>query len=397
MVFRRCTVGHCIAAAAALAALALGLAGEAGAAAAPSARVRAFFSGHSLLDNPLPDWVELIATSRGETLGWEEQLVLGSPIRVRTKGNDPNAAGYPGYALGKSKSGGRIDVLAELARPTQLAPGEKYQRLVITERNDLLGTIKWENTIEHLRHFHDRLVEQDAHASTLLYQVWPDIDKTRADAWLAYVEREIFVWECVAERVNQTLAADGRSDRIGVVPGGLALAELVKRALAGGVPGIEGARAARLDAIFGDEVHLNPVGVYLLAAVHYAALFGKSPVGAAGPPSVNAAALPVLQQIAWDTVSGYRARAAHPPSLAECGKRIANEACPEYYRLSGKPERVAGCKSWAEPDAPFAPASPVGGRVPEAGVSKAAFVGLGGLAAALAALFCFLFTRRAPR
>jgi hypothetical protein len=318
-------------------------------------RARVFFSGHSLLDNPLPDWVELIATSRGQTLGWEEQIVLGSPIRVRTKGNDPELPEFAGYRLGKRKNGGQLDVLAELASPTELAAGETYERLVITERNDLLGTIQWEDTAGYLRHFHDRLVEKNAQAGTLLYQCWPDIDKAEAEAWLAYVERELFVWECVAERVNQTLAGEGRHDRVGIVPGGLALAGLVKRALAGEVPGIDGTRAQRLDTIFGDEVHLEPVGVYLLAAVHYAALFGASPVGAAGPPSVSAAALPVLQQLAWDTVSNYRSRARHPPSLAECGTRVANEICPAYYRLRGKPEKVAGCKSWAEPDAPFSP------------------------------------------
>jgi len=374
----------------------LALPGWAAAAPAKGARQRVFFSGHSLLDNPLPDWVELIAESRGQTLGWQEQLVLGSPIRVRTKGNDVEAAGYPGYALGKSKSGGSIDVLAELARPTQLAPGEKYQRLVITERNDLLGTVQWENTIGYLRHFHDRLVEQDASASTLLYQVWPDIDKTQADAWLAYVERELVLWECVAGRVNQNLANDGRKDRVAIIPGGLALSVLVKRALAGGVPGIDGTRAQRLDAIFGDEVHLNPVGVYLLAAVHYAALYGESPVGAAGPAQVSPAVLPVLQQIAWDTVSGYRARAARPPALAECGQRAASELCPAYYRLSGKPERVSGCKSWAEPDGPFSAPAPVG-SLPSDGAPRKAFVWLVGLVPLFAAFAYHRLRRRATR
>jgi hypothetical protein len=352
-----------------------------------------FFSGHSLLDNPLPDWVELIAASRGQTLGWAEQIVLGSPIRVRTKGNDTTLPGFTGYQLGKGKSGGKLDVLRELASPTELAPGEKYQRLVITERNDLLGTIQWEDTTGYLRHFHDRLVEQDAQAGTLLYQCWPDIDKAEADAWVTYVERELFVWECVAEQVNQSLAGEGRKDRVGIVPGGLALAELVKRSLAGGVPGVEGTRAQRLDAIFGDEVHLNPVGVYLLAAVHYAALFGASPVGAAGPANVNAAALPVLQQLAWDTVSGYRARAAQPPSLAECSARVANELCPAYYRLRGKPEKVAACKSWSAPDAPFAAPRPQG-AVPPDGARLPALAGLGGLAAALLSGLALYFKRR---
>ena len=74
----------------------------------------------------------------------------------------------------------------------------------------------------------------------------------------------------------------------------------------------------------------------------------------------------------------------------------ADELCPAYYRLSGKPERVTGCKSWAEPDAPFAPARPVGALGTES-LSRAAFVGLGGFAAALMALFYYFRSRRAAR
>lgn len=331
----------------------LGASGAAGV--EPGARQRAsvFFSGHSLLDNPLPDWIELIAESKGDSLGWQEQIVLGSPIRVRTKGDDPEAAGHPGYQLGKSKSAGEIDVLRELKSPSALRPGEKYERLVITERNDLIGTIRWENTLGHLRHFHDRLVEQNAGASTLLYQCWPDIDKQDAAAWLRYVEQELLAWECVAAQLNQALGAEQRTDRVAVIPGGLALGKLVQRALAGQVPGISGSPNQRLDAIFTDHVHLEPPGIYLLAAVHYATLFGKSPVGAAAPAEVSAAARPVLQQLAWDTVQGYRSRAAQAPTLAECRARIASEVCPAYYRLRGKPEKVAQCEEWAAPDGPL--------------------------------------------
>jgi hypothetical protein len=319
-------------------------------------RLRVFYSGHSLLDNPLPDWTELIAVSRGDSLGWQEQIVIGSPIRVRTKGDDAKAAGFPGYQLGKSKGGGKIDVLRELQAPTALAHGEKYERLVITERNDLLGTIQWEGTIGYLRHFHDRIVEHGEQGRSLLYQVWPDIDKKNAAAWLAYVEQELFVWECVAARVNQSLAAERRGDRVDVIPGGLALRELVRRALAGEVPGVTGTPRARLDAIFGDEVHLQPLGVYLLAAVHYAVLFGKTPVGGAAPREVDRATVPLLQRIAWETVEGYRSRSAASPTLTECRSRIASDVCPAYQRLRGRPEKVTQCTAWASPQGPLADA-----------------------------------------
>lgn len=347
---------------------------------APSSeRANVFFSGHSLLDNPLPDWIELIAASRGDRLAWQEQIVLGSPIRVRTKGDDPEGAAFPGYQLGKGKSGGAIDVLEELAQPTELAPGEKYQRLVITERTDLLGAIQWEGTIGYLRHFHDRLVEHDAQAATLLTQVWPEIDAAAPLRWVEYVESELFVWECVAVQVNRSLEAEGRAARVEVVPAGLALSALVRRALSGGVPGVGGTPEQRVAAIFADDVHLTPLGVYLLAALHYGALFDKPPRGAAGPAEVNAAALPVLQELAWDTLSAYRPRAAQPPSPSECRARIASDLCPAYHRFRGRPERVAECAGWAEADGPLSKARPAAAELP-------AFVGVGASSAAFALL-----------
>lgn len=313
-------------------------------------RSAVLFSGHSLLDNPMPDWVEHIAESRGQSLGWEQQIVLGSPIRVRTKGDDPEAADWPGYTLGKGKSGGGIDVLRELSRPSQLRPGEKYQRLLITERSDLLGAMMWEDTTGFLRHYHDRVVENGGPGSgTLLYQCWPAIDRAAPQVWLKYVRQELFGWECVAAKVNETLRSEGRQDRVAVVPGGVALAALVERALAGGVPGVSGSAPERLDAIFSDDAHLTPLGTYLLAAVHYTAIFGQSPVGARGPAEVPAAALPVLQHIAGDTVSDYRSR-ARQPSLDECRERFANQLCPAYQRFRGREDKVQECGAWASKD-----------------------------------------------
>ncbi len=317
-----------------------------------------FFSGHSLLDNPLPDWVELIAQSRGASLGWEQQIVLGSPIRVRTKGDDPEASGWPGYRLGKSKSGGGIDVLGELGNPTALAQGEKYERLLITERNDFIGAIKWEDTAGYLRDFHARLVSRDSkNASTLLYQCWPDIDKAEPGAWIRYVRDEWFAWQCVAAKVNHSLKASGQRPGVSVVPGGVALAELVERALAGGVPGLVGSPRQRLDRIFSDDVHLTPVGIYLISALHYGALFGESPLGAAGPREVPEELVPLLQRLAWETLTKQAPEIARPPSLAECRKRIATELCPAYYRRRGKPDEAAACGFWASAESPLSDAS----------------------------------------
>ena len=102
-------------------------------------------------------------------------------------------------------------MLRELQHPTQLTTGEKYRRLLITQRTDLIGTLKWEGTVGYLRQFHDRLVENDPLAGSLLYQVWPEIDKNDPMAWLSYLRGELFVWECVAAKVKQTLTDDRRA------------------------------------------------------------------------------------------------------------------------------------------------------------------------------------------
>jgi hypothetical protein len=357
-------------------------AGGAHDAAAPRStlRVRAFFSGHSLLDNPLPNWIEAMAQSRGDSLGWQQQIVLGSPIRIRTRGEDPAAREYSGYRLGRSRAGGPIDVLRELEQPLQLAPGEKYDRLVITERPDLLGTMQWEGTIEYLRDYHDRVVQQNPDASTLLYQVWPDIDRRNPTEWLRYVDQELFAWECVAARVNERLEASGRRDRVRVVPAGLALRALVQLALDGGLPGVEANVAHELDAIFVDDLHLRPIGVYLMAAMHYGVLFGKSPVGAAGPATLNPALVPLLQRLAWDTLSGYQTPSRPAPSFTECSARIAQDICPAYQRIHGHAERAERCGLWTQPDNPLA-----GGPPPDLSPSKLGW-GSGMLLVVLAAL-----------
>jgi hypothetical protein len=326
---------------------------QADSAARAGRRVRAFFSGHSLLDNPLPNWVEAMATSRGESLGWQQQIVLGSPIRVRTRGEDPGAREHSGYRLGRSRAGGPIDVLRELEQPLQLAPGEKYDRLVITERPDLLGAMQWEGTLEYLRDYHERVVQQNPGASTLLYQVWPDIDRADPMQWVRYVEKELFAWECLAARANEPLEAAGRRDRVHVVPGGLALGALVTRALAGDLPGVEGTVAQKLDAIFVDDLHLTPMGVYLIAAVHYGALFDHAPASAARVERVSPALVPILQRIAWETLSAYRARGSPQPTFAECSARIARDVCPAYHRIHHHAARAERCELWTQPNSPL--------------------------------------------
>ncbi len=327
-----------------------GRGGDAGVPFGPRARANVLFSGHSLLDNPVPDWVGDIASAKGDTLNWEQQNVVGSPLRVRTRGN--GSSGWSGYSLGKNRTGSNRDLLAELATPSTIPAGERYDSLLVTERHDPLETVRWENTVGYLRHFHDRLAAHQSDARTYFYQVWPDIDKAAPAPWVTYQTTELLLWECIVGKVNLTLEADSRPKNVVVIPGSVALARLVTAALADEVPGVSGTQRQKLDAIFSDNVHLTPIGQYFIAAVHYASLFGKPPAGAAAADPVAAATAAFLEALAWTAVTDYAdGDFAGARPMSECRARIASEVCPAFYSIRNL--QAQSCTQWADANGPF--------------------------------------------
>jgi hypothetical protein len=318
----------------------------------PRMRARALLSGHSLMDNPLADSLEVIAAGRGRDYGWEQQIVIGSPLRARTRGDNPDASDFPGYSMGKNRSGSQKDMLRELASPTTIGANEHYDALVVTERHDILDVITWEKTVPYLRHYHDRLRTHEPSARTILYQSWWEIDKSNPQAWIDYQTKELVAWECIAAKVNQSLQADGLPQAVTVVPAGLVLARYVERALDGGVPGITGSSSARLDAIFADNVHMTPLGSYVMSAAVYAAIFAETPASATPPSDVDAAAAKAGAEIAWEVVSDYN-RAGNEPwlrSLDQC-RTMVSAMCPDYHTFRGRPVQCGDF--WTAGESPF--------------------------------------------
>lgn len=307
---------------------------------------RVFLSGHSLTDDPLADYVLLIADSLGDDFNYNQQIGIGSPIRVRTLGDSWDNLDWPGYKTGKNRDGMNMDVIAELESPATLGPGEVYDTLVITERHDILDVIRWEDTAGLLRHYHDRLIDGNPAGHTLFYHSWLDVDKNAPQQWIDHEKNALFAWECVASKINHTLAAEGRADRISTLPTGAALVHLVEKILADEVAGIAGTTPQKLDRIFNDNVHMTSLGVYYVALVTYAAVFRGSPVGAAAPDGVDAQTAADMQQIAWDFVRAYyTAPDAGQHTMEECRSVISQQVCGSFWTLLGDPGKIAGCES----------------------------------------------------
>jgi len=312
----------------------------------PRDSARIFLSGHSLTDNPLPEYVLEVAGSLGQDFDFNQQIGIGSPIRVRTLGDSWNNLDWPGYHKGKNRDGFDMDVIAELADPQTLGAGERYDTLVITENHHILDMIRWEDTAGLLRHYHDRLIDGNPAAQTLFYHSWLDIDKAAPQAWIDHEKQALYAWECVASKINLKLEDEGRDDRIAALPVGAALVELVERVLADDVTGITGTTPQRMGAIFNDNVHLTPLGIYFAALVTHAAVFRSSPVGGAVPAGVDPAPAADLQQIAWDHVRGYyTAPNSGRHTMEECRAFVSDNVCTSYWTLKGDAGQIGGCQS----------------------------------------------------
>lgn len=294
--------------------------------------INVFWSGHSLT-RPITTLLQEISTSLGRPMNWNGQHVGGSSIEVRTRGREPGATGWAGYKKGFNRDSEDLDVLAELHSPVTVPDGH-YDALVITEVHILLWALLGADTVRLLRHYHERFIEGNPQGQTYFYESWLDMyDKDNPRKWIDYERAASPVWQCVATRINHSLAAEGRSDRIASLPAAAGLAELVDKATSPpGVPGITSTSTREtLDRLFEDNVHPTTLGAYYVALVSYGFLFDADPAGAWAPPDVSETQAASLQSLAWEFVSDYR-KNNKPLDLEGCRELIRDSFADRYWR-----------------------------------------------------------------
>ncbi len=275
---------------------------------------RMFVSGHSLTNEPVPSYLAAIATGFGFPFSWNRQHLEGSSIKQRTRGTASGDAPWAGYAQGFDRANQPIDVLAEFRRQQE----NPYDALLITEQHSLLGSLVWNGTPVHLRDFQDKFSTHNPNGTTYFFEPWLSLnDKSDPRRWTAYERAAAPVWRCIVGQMNQTLAAEGRRDRIMSLPMALALVHLIEAATQGaGIPGItKDSVRATVDSLVSDDVHLTPLGNYYIALVTFALTFRHPVQGAWHPPEVTAQQASALQAAADVFV---RLPQAPAMPLAEC-------------------------------------------------------------------------------
>jgi hypothetical protein len=278
---------------------------------AAQAPQRLFYSGHSLLDEPLPGDVAMVAASLGTPLQtWRKHTPAGSSIRDR------------------------------LALAAEARPGPGFDTLLVTEQHTLITNLVWNDSARQLRRLHDDFIAANPRGRTWFYASWVyrGADTQR---WIAYERAASPVWQCLTTRLNDDLAAQGRSERIAFLPAAALLAGLVERTDRGELPGIGVAQ------LFRDDVHLTALGSYFMSLAVFATLFERSPVGAAIPSGLDAPAARALQGAAWALVQQERAQ-RQALSAAACQQRTRDFVAPyaAYVRDAIDRPREGAARAW---------------------------------------------------
>lgn len=283
------------------------------------------FSGHSLLDQPIADYFAAIATGAGLTVDWQRQHINGSPIAARTKGTGPYPDGFlpwNGYASGANRVGSGLDLVAHFRNVTAVggkATSAPYSALCICERHDTLNSLEWEATLPYLRHYYDLIRTGSPGCVGYLYSTWLDYDLADLTDWIAYCRATDLANAAIVSRLNATLAYEGRTDVVQIVPAAGMVAEMVERATT--LPGLAGITVfagpdvdvpATMAVLFSDNVHPTDVGKYGLAAMVFGAMYRRDPRGTWFPSgTVNSTQAASLQSVAWDVLVATYGAAPH--------------------------------------------------------------------------------------
>ncbi|MEZ5059221.1 MAG: T9SS type A sorting domain-containing protein [Saprospiraceae bacterium] len=264
--------------------------------------VKAFYVGHSLSDQ-IPDMVKSLADDhQNANFDWVYQSIPGAPLRwqwqrKREDDYEPNPPYYYGFY---DQDGG--------------LPVGDFDVLVLTESVPRYGNLI-EETYEYADSFFVYAKLYNPEIEVYLYEDWHCIlsgTPTQCDydvdsnPWRQRLEDDLPMWESVVDTLNNRF---NPSDPVCLIPAAQGLAHVYDSIYAGAMPGL-----TSIEDIFSDNIHLNDVGKYFIACVHFSTIFGTSPVGLTNqlqvwwggdfdPPSPDLALK--FQEIAWKVSNEY--------------------------------------------------------------------------------------------
>lgn len=198
------------------------------------------------------------------------------------------------------------------APPDARADIAGFDVLVQTERVSLAGTRPWHNSDDEALRWARHAWENGADgqgAEVLLYASWVTLDSgpgfdaagdpEQALPWRARLDREFAAWEAIMAHVNANRPEGAPPMRM--IPATLLMAAVHDAIAAGHAP--DGLNDIR--QLFTDDIHLSPLGAWLVALMHYAVIYARDPRGLPGPDGAAPELVDWAQTLVWDLVTGY--------------------------------------------------------------------------------------------
>ncbi len=258
------------------------------------------FVGHSLVGPDLAPMVQAGLEARGAEIRVEAQIINGAPLN---------------YQWDKAAEAEGTDGRAALATGS-------VDALVLAEGVPLAGAIRWNDSPAMVARWAGLAWQHNPATQVFIYETWHSLksgtgqavaDDPGADQlWEARIEADLPLWESLTDQAN-ALRPD-TAPPVRVIPAGQAMLRAARAAKAGELPGI-----TDISQFFGDDIHPNGKGLYLIAVTHIAAITGQSPEGLPAKlgrswqsrdARISDELALALQRIAWAAVTDQKAREA---------------------------------------------------------------------------------------
>jgi len=267
----------------------------------PEKKLNVYHLGHSLVGRTMPLMLQQLA---GPGHNFRSQLGWGTSLKEHW---EPEIA-INGFD--KENNHEYYESVFDAIR------GARFDAFVLTEMVEIKDAIIYYNSARYLQKFVEEIIKYNPNARVFLYESWHRV--TDQEGWITRLDRDLdYYWlGKIVDRAHRCM----KSNRaIYIIPVGQVMSAFFKEiARLGGIEGIsnpEDIFHQNLDGSL-DDIHVNDIGNYLSALVHYSVLYQRSPEGLpfqlknetggnAMAPSKEAAQL--MQEITWRVVSdNYR-------------------------------------------------------------------------------------------
>ncbi len=259
--------------------------------------VKVFHLGHSLVGRTMPLMLKQLA---GESHEFRSQLGWGATLKSHWE---------PDIAVNGFE---QENTHRQFQHVSKAITDPSFNVYVLTEMVEIKDAIQYFQSAKYLSKFVKRIKESNTSAKIYVYESWHEY--TTDDAWLSRLENDYQTYwlNKIVDKSHKTLNLQHTIYTIPVGQVMLALFRTIEKN--GALDGLSGPKDIFKKNEDGslDNIHVNELGEYLVALVHYAVIYQKSPVGLpykltnefgiqAQAPSQEAAYM--MQEVTWQVVS----------------------------------------------------------------------------------------------